>query len=133
MIFIDSGAFIARHIRQDQHHAEATRLWYQLESDRLPCWTSNHVLDEVFTLLGRIAGNQFAHGRAQSIYDSRILSILRPDEGIEREALRYFLKYSDQKLSFTDSISFALMKRHGLKRAFAFDEHFRMAGFDLYS
>jgi predicted nucleic acid-binding protein len=90
------------------------------------------VLDEVFTLLGRIAGNQSAYARAQSIYGSQIINTLRPDAAVEREALRDFLKCPNQGVSFADSTSIALMKKHGLKRAFTFDEHFRLAGFDLY-
>ncbi len=133
MIFIDTGAFIARYIARDQHHQEATRLWAKLETARPLCWTSNHVLDEVFTLLGRIAGNPFAAARAANLYDSRILCILRPDESLEREALSVFVKYADQKVSFTDSLSFVLMKRHQLRSAFTFDGHFEMAGFNRYS
>jgi uncharacterized protein len=38
-------------------------------------------------------------------------------------------KYSDQRVSFTDCISFVLMKRERVKIAFTFDRHFSLAGF----
>jgi predicted nucleic acid-binding protein len=41
-------------------------------------------------------------------------------------------KYSDQAISFTDCVSFVLMRREGIKRAFSFDKHFRYAGFTLF-
>ena len=38
--------------------------------------------------------------------------------------------FSDQKLSCTDSPSFALMRREGLETVFGFDHHFTLAGFE---
>ena len=131
MIFIDTGAFLARSVARDQYHGPATAYWRKLESQRTPCWTSNFVLDETITLLGRTCGNPFAHDRAQAIYASHVLTVLRPDAGVEREALAWFQKYADQDVSYTDCISFELMRRHGLKRVFTFDEHFRLAGFTV--
>ncbi len=37
-----------------------------------------------------------------------------------------------QAISFTDSVSFVLMRREGIKRALSFDKHFRHAGFALF-
>jgi predicted nucleic acid-binding protein len=133
MIFIDTGAFVARHVARDQHHREAKRLWQKLTVDGPPCWTSNHVVDETFTLLGRIAGNRFAIARAASIYDSKRLTILRPEEDVERKALLLFRKFADQAVSFTDCISFALMKQHRIRQAFTFDRHFELAGFERFT
>lgn len=131
MIFIDTGAFLARHLRSDQHHVSATAVWERLASDREQCVTSNFVLDETFTLLGRRAGYGFAVQRAKSIYASKALSICRPDRKDEINALRFFTKFADQKVSFTDCISFALMKREKISRVFSYDRHFEFAGFHV--
>ena len=96
-----------------------------------PCLTSNFVLDEAFTTLGRLAGNAFAADRARAMYASRALRILRPDESVEADALNYFVKYADQGVSFTDCTSFVLMKRHRIKRVFTFDRHFTLVGFTV--
>jgi len=45
---------------------------------------------------------------------------------------RFFQKYADQKVSFTDCISFAMMKRLQIKQVFTFDYHFSLAGFDVF-
>lgn len=131
MIFLDTGALVARYIERDQHHEQASAYWRKVEADRIPCWTSSLVLDESITLLGRICGNRFAYDRAQAVYASRMLTILRPDAAVEREALTFFLKYADQTVSFTDCTSFVLMRRQGIKRVFGFDAHFRLAGFTV--
>ncbi|MGB0680077.1 MAG: VapC toxin family PIN domain ribonuclease, partial [Polyangiales bacterium] len=73
----------------------------------------------------------FAAERAATFYASKNLQILRPDEKQEKLALKLFGKFADQQVSFTDCVSFTLMKTHSLRRAFAYDQHFRFAGFEL--
>jgi uncharacterized protein len=131
MIFIDTGAFLARYLSNDQYHAQSNEIWDAIRRRRESCFTTNFVLNEVFTLLGRRAGNKFAADRALNIYASRVIKIMRPDRKAEVQAIDTFEKYADQKISFTDCISFVLMKREGIKRAFSFDFHFRLAGYDV--
>lgn len=131
MIFIDTGAFIARYLSHDQYHQRAVSFWDKLGSSNERCFTSNFVLDETYTLLGRRAGSDFAVQRAINIYASEALVILRPDQNEELKALDYFNKYADQNVSFTDCVSFVLMKREKIHRVFSFDKHFELAGFKL--
>lgn len=59
--------------------------------------------------------------------------IRRPDEKDEINALELFEKYADQKVSFTDCLSFVIMQRLKIKQVFSFDNHFKYAGFELIS
>ena len=104
----------------------------ELGSQRRRCLTSNFVLDEVLTLLGRRVSYDFAAARAATIWGSAALTILRPDEQDELAAIELFSKFADQGVSFTDCISFALMRRHRVRRAFTFDRHFEAAGFQTW-
>jgi predicted nucleic acid-binding protein len=132
VIFIDTGAFLGRFIKKDQYHRKAISAWNQLAQESHPCFTSNFVLDESFTLLARRACYSFASERARVIYSSEVLKILRPEEGDELVALDLFEKFADQQVSFTDCISFVLMQKNGISRAFSFDKHFLYAGFRLW-
>ncbi len=132
MIYLDTGAFLARYLARDQHHKKAVAAWSEIGRGGLRCFTSNFVLDETLTLLGRRAGYRFAAQRARLLYSSRVLTVLRPGREDELEAVEDFEKFADQKVSFTDCISWILMRRNKLRRAFSFDEHFRMAGFELW-
>lgn len=132
MIFIDTGAFLARYISSDQHHGRAAWAWDWLRENRERCLTSNFVLDEAFTLLARRAGYPFAAQRARNMLASEVLEVLRPEERQEREAVDLFEKFADQKVSFTDCVSFALMRQQKLRRAFTFDRHFERAGFEVW-
>ena len=132
MLFIDSGAFLARHVERDQHHARAVAAWEQLRKRRERCFTSNFVLDEFFTLLARRTTYAFAADRARVIIASSAVAILRPAAEDELSAVDLFEKFADQHVSFTDCISFALMRSARIKRAFTFDRHFQDAGFDVW-
>jgi len=131
MIFIDTGAFLARYLRNDQYHDQSNEIWEAIRRRRETCFTTNFVLNEVFTLLGRRAGNKFAAVRALNIYASRVIKVMRPDRKAEVKAIDIFEKFAGQKITFTDCISFVLMKQEGIKRAFSFDFHFRLAGYDV--
>ena len=102
MTFIDTGAFLARYLPNDQHHRVATALWNKIRTTHEHCLTSNFVLDETITLLARRASYLFAAEKARLIYASSALEILRPDSSAELAALDWFEKFADQKVSFTD-------------------------------
>ncbi len=129
MIFIDTGAFISRYLCADQFHEKSLAKWEEVQARHYKCFTSNFVLDETFTLLGRWADNEFACQKAEMIYTSNAIDVLRPDHEDELLALEYMLKYADQKISFTDCISFVLMKKKKIKRVFTCDRHFELPGF----
>ena len=132
MIFIDTGAFVARHLPRDQHHQAAVAGWEQLARRGWRCWTTSFVLDETVTLLARRAGAGFAAERARAILASARLTVLRPTADDELAAVDLLEKFHDQGVSFTDCVSFVAMRAQGIRRAFSFDRHFRDAGFDLW-
>ena len=131
MIYIDTGAFIARHLKRDQYYDKAIRYWKNLQTHNERCFTSNFVLDETFTMLGRRAGYKFAAQRARNILLSDTITILRPVQEDELKAIDLFEKYSNHEVSYTDCISFVLMSKNRIKRVFSFDKHFELAGFKI--
>lgn len=46
-----------------------------------------------------------------------------------QEALTLFFRYDDQRFSFTDRTSFALLSREPVDAVFSFDRDFIVAGF----
>jgi predicted nucleic acid-binding protein len=128
-IFIDTGAFLAKYLAKDQHHKSAIVIWNKLQESKDRCFTTNFILDETITLLGRWVSADFSLEKAYSIYNSHSFVILRPDESDELKALEHYKKFKDKKIGFTDCISFALMKKHRIEQVFSFDRHFTDAGF----
>ena len=128
MNFADSGAFLAKLHRNDQHSREATRLWPTLER---PVKTSNLVIAEVAKLLAWRQGYPFAAARIADLYASDTIDIIESKREDEIEALRWMRKFADQHIGFVDCVSFAIMRRHKIRTAFTFDRHFRLAGFHV--
>jgi len=132
VIFIDTGPLVARHFSRDQYHQRAVTLWRKLERSGQRCATSPFVVNEVATLLARWAGAPFAVERVEALYRSEVLTIERAHAEDELAALDLMKRYGDQQIGFTDCLSFALMRKAGIRRAFTFDRHFRIAGFEAW-
>ena len=108
------------------------RAWKAAARSGEALFTSSFVLDETFTLLGRRTSYAFAADRAEAILAPRALTIFSPDARDEAAAIALFRKLADQEVSFTDCISFALMRRHKISRAFTFDRHFEATAFTTW-
>lgn len=50
----------------------------------------------------------------------------------EEAAEELLAHYGDQDFSYVDATSFIVMRRLGLREAFAFHHHFAVAGFSLF-
>ena len=128
MILIDTGAFVAFYRSNDQHHREAAKLWPSIKP---PFVVTNHIIDELATGLGRLAGFEYACDRIEDVHNSPLIDILYSTRHDEADALVWMRKFAHQKVSFTDCVSFAVMRRRKIGTAFTFDRHFRMAGFGV--
>ncbi len=123
-IFIDTGAFCALTIPKDNYNLKAKSTYNQLKKHRAIIYTSDYVLDEVYTLLKTRGSYKTSIKFMDQINKSHII-ILRVTEEVEEDAKNIFRRFEDKKLSFTDCTSFALINQFSIKAVFAFDKHFR--------
>lgn len=130
-VFIDTGAFFARFFSRDRFNEEANILWEELENQSCELVTTGYVLSEFATLLARKTDYAYAAQILPLVHNPEVFTIIRGNRIDERSAMGYFKKYADQKIGFADCISFAVMQRLEIKRAFTFDKHFEMAGFEM--
>ena len=131
-IFIDTTAFVALEDEDDKEHKAALDYREKIRQGKTPfraLYTSNYILNEVFTLLRLKLSHQVAVAFEENIKCSKILRILRVTPETENTAWNIFKKYSDKDFSFTDCTSFALMEQEAMSTAFTFDKHFQQYGF----
>ncbi len=130
-LFIDTGAFLARAIAADMHHASAVATWDALATSAVRLYSSEHVFDEALTLIGRRVGYPYAAQWGSVHLASKQIHWLFAAREDLHEALRLMQKFADQSISFTDCLSFHFMRQMKITRAFTFDRHFRLAGFGV--
>ncbi len=132
-VFVDTSAWYALADQSDQYHNQAINIYPKLLTDYHHLTTTNLVMAETYILIRRSLGYQPAMIFLENISASpRVLKIYS-DSFLEKTAVGILGKYKDQDFSYTDSVSFAIMKQSGIAQAFAFDQHFSTAGFTLIS
>ncbi len=130
-LFVDTGAWVALAVEEDEHHEEAARAYPKLLKEYKRLITTNLVVAEAYILLRKAAGFAPAVSFLEMLSTSLRIEKLFSTPELEEEAYRLLRKYEDQDFSFADAVSFVIMKRRKVKEAFAFDEHFRTAGYTL--
>ena len=128
-VFIDTSGFFALLSTVDPAHTQAREQMARLAHARQKALTTDHVLDETFTLL-KVRG--LAHRCPvfqQMINTSRSLRVSWTEPAMFIAATELFLARLDQGFSLTDCVSFTTMERAGLQEALTTDHHFQIAGF----
>ena len=123
-VFVDTGAWYALEDAGDRWHLAAVRFM----QSRPRLITTNFVIDETITLVLSHLGYKAALSIGERLWSGRLAGVARVSQTDEREAWALFKQYDDKMFSFTDCTSFVVMKRLGLIRAFAFDDHFTQTG-----
>ena len=128
--FMDSAAYLALLDQDDEHHAEAQHIARALAQARFRQVTTNVVLIEchalVLSTLGIAPAAQFL--RAIDASNTVVVRVRASDEA---QAKAIVFQYTDKDFSFTDALSFVVMERLGITRAFTFDRHFAQYGFTV--
>ena len=94
--------------------------------------TTNLVLAEVHRFLLFRAGIQPALHSLRRIEASRLVSIEFAPDAHHGGALAWLEKLNDQRINYTDAVSFALMQAARCRVAMSFDQDFEVAGFALW-
>jgi len=130
-LFVDTSAWVAVTDSSDQFHAPAAAFYRQAFAgyDRLV--TTSLVLAETYALLRRgLAAGQVLYWLDGLLGSARV-EVAHTDRGLIDRARSMLARYEDQSFSLADAVSFAVMRERGIREAFAFDQHFRTAGFAL--
>lgn len=123
--FVDTGAWYALLDSNDPDHAEVVQA-FQAYRGRLI--TSNFVFDEAVTLARYRLGWDVAQKLGSQLREQRIARLERVTPKDEAAAWSIFDKYRDNRFSFTDCTSFALIQRLALPLSLAIDSDFRSFG-----
>jgi len=131
IIFIDTSAWAAIADKSDRYHKIASSSFKKILNNYKKIVTSNLVISETYTLLIHELGHPAGMKFLTSLQGSSRIHLVYSNREIETDAIKFLADYSDQDFSYTDAVSFIIMKRYSIHEAFSFDKHFIIAGFTL--
>ena len=128
-VFADTSALLAVLDAGDLKHTAAKAAWEKLLGGEADIVTHNYIFVETSALVLRRLGLE-----ALRVFEADIVPILHivwvtPE--VHEAAVGAHLLAARRALSLVDCVSFEVMRRAGLRSAFAFDTHFGESGYEL--
>ncbi len=127
--FVDTSGLLAVLDADDSGHRRAARVWRELLEADERLVTSSYVLVETYALAQRRLGVAAVRTIAADI--APLLSIAWVDEPVHTAALAALLGGGHRGISLVDHVSFEVMRRQGIRCAFALDADFVRQGFEV--
>jgi uncharacterized protein len=125
-LFCDTSALYAYINRKDPDHGAIKRAISQCKGKLV---VTNYIFDEIITLVSARLGHAAAMHVGEILMNSPQIDRAWLTPADELNAWVLFSERPDMQYSFTDCTSFVLMRRLGLKKYLALDEHFKREGF----
>lgn len=130
--FVDTGALLALSRQKDQHHARAVDIAERHLGAGGQFIGTTLILAEFHSHLLYLRGPKAARVAVSALLGDPVHEWLPVSSDLEREAVtRWLARFADQEFSLIDAVSFEVMRRNKVARAFTFDRHFAIAGFGL--
>ena len=128
-VFVDTSGFYSLLVRRDDRHQQASRLLCEARRQKDRFVTTDYVLNETATLLKVRGHGHLVPVLLETVFSSAACTVRWTDAEQFRTTCDFFMKHEDQAWSFTDCLSFVVMKAQRLRDALTKDAHFREAGF----
>lgn len=129
-VLVDTGVLYADHDTDAARHDAASDALDGIYDGEygLP-YVSDYIYDEAITLTAKRSGS---HAVAKRLGDRlrgvgsfpQTYEMLRVSSAIFTDSVDIFERYDDQRLSFTDATTIALIERHGVDCVLSFDDDF---------
>ena len=129
---VDTGALLALARRADQYHDRAVESARRFVARGGRFVGTALVLAETHNHLLRTMGPERARTVTTALLHDPSYAWRDAEMPVVRAAVAAWLeRFADQRFSLTDAVSFEIMRRQRLTTAFAFDQDFVTAGFEL--
>lgn len=126
IVFVDTSYYIARAMPRDQWHRRAAIA----AKPGLDYVTSSLVVNETVSLLQARGHLEAGFELLKHARTGPGVQIVYPDAALQQAGWDLFLRHGAHGASAVDCVSFAIMRKMGIRKALTFDEHFRDAGFE---
>jgi predicted nucleic acid-binding protein len=128
VVFIDTVALIATWNDSDQWHATAARVYAELRASRTEFVTTRYVLLECGNAAARTPIRKEVSALLASL--TKTNRLISPTEDDWNKAWAAYDRGEAGEAGIVDQVSFVVMRRLGISKAFTNDRHFTAAGFE---
>ena len=128
-VFIDTSAIYAALVVDDQAHPMARSALVRLGKEAAVLVTHSFVIQETVSLLQARSGLEAVRRFHDEVLPA--LKVVWTTDSLCQQSMAALLAVSSRRVSLTDWMSFEVMRNRGIGRAFAFDKHFSLQGFEL--
>ncbi len=126
--FVDTSAFLALLVAEDRNHGAAAEWFRSAALHHETLITHSYVVVESIALIHRRLGPALTRAFIEDLLPVCELRFI--DEPLHARATSAFVAALGRRPSFVDRVSFEVMRREGIRRAFAFDLDFPREGFE---
>ncbi len=126
-IFFDTSAIYAYINLKDPDHKAIKSFLGNFKGKLV---ITNYIFDEIITLITSRLGHKTAVFVGNVLLNSPQIEKIWVTQTDEKEAWALFSVRMDKEYSFTDCISFIVMRKYNIKKYLALDEHFKQEGFE---
>lgn len=130
-IFIDTDFLVALNDADDSLHTKAVRLLKIFSQKTTSAFLSINILLEALTIISQRLGKKRAIGLLDELRSGKYL-VVDLDEDLVLAGEEIFRKAKSKNISYSDCLSFAVMKRHKIRFVLSFDVHFKKQGFKRF-
>lgn len=124
MIFIDTTIFVAAADKSDRYHDPSKEILIKILNGKLPlALTTDYVLNETFTILGKRTGVKKVVEIIKAIRASTRIRTIFVDEDLFSEILSKAERLPEG-LSLTDVASVVLMEKYKIREIYSHDKDF---------
>ena len=130
-VLADTSALLALAHRQDQYHARAVTIARRFLASGGRFVATPLILAELQGLLLYRRSPEVARGVTTALLEDPAYQWLAVDAEVLAAAGGWLERFRNQRLTLCDAVSFESMRRERIKSAFAFNQHFELAGFKV--
>lgn len=129
MVFIDTGYLLAITNTRDENHPAARECRERAVDNGWQLLTTEFCLIEVFDYYSHPNSRSLAVSIWETVHSRSDVTVVSLSRSLLIAGIRRYRDRRDQDWELTDCISFVTMDRHGVTRAFTFDDDFEQAGY----
>lgn len=126
-VFLDTSALYAYINAKDPDHKKIKKFLNGFKGEVV---ITNYIFDEIVTLVLARLGHDKAVLVGDILNKSPQVERMWVTQSDEKNAWAIFVSRKDKGYSFTDCISFVVMKRLKISKCLALDSHFKQEGFE---